>query len=150
MLTFWEPFREFDVLRREIDRAFETVRGRGRRNAFLPGSNPRSYPLVNLSEDGDAVHVEALAPGIDPEKLQINVLRNQLTISGEKVANDESVDRESYHRSERSSGRFTRSFTLPAQVDPDRVTAEYQAGILRLTLPKAEEAKPRQIAVKVA
>lgn len=150
MLTFWEPFREFDILRREIDRAFDTARGRSRRNAFLPGSNPRSYPLINVAEDGDAVYVEALAPGIDPEKLEINVLRNQLTISGEKVVANGSVGKENYHRSERAGGRFTRGMTLPAQVDADRVSADYEAGILRLTLPKAEEAKPRKIAVSVA
>lgn len=150
MLTFWEPLRELDSLRRDFDRAFENVLTQGRRNSFLPGRHPRSYPLVNISEDNDAIHVEALAPGIDPDQLQINVVRNQLTISGEKVATNGQVSAENHHRTERAGGRFTRSFTLPSEVDPDNVTAEYRAGILRLALPKTEAAKPRRIEVSVA
>ena len=150
MLTLWDPFRDLDTLRREVDRVFDTVRTPGRRNAFLPGRNPRNYPLVNFAEDADAIHVEALAPGIDPDSIQINVLRNQLTISGEKVAATSDVKRENFHRVERASGRFVRTFTLPSEVDADKVVAEYQAGILRLTLPKVETAKPRRITVNVA
>lgn len=151
MLTFWEPLRELDSLRREFDRAFENVLTRGRgANSFLPGRHPRSYPLVNIAEDNETLHIDALAPGIDPDKLQINVVRNQLTISGEKVPTNGQVSAESHHRSERASGRFTRSFTLPSEVDADNVTAEYRAGILRLTLPKTEAAKPRRIDVRVA
>ena len=78
------------------------------------------------------------------------VLRNQLTISGEKPAESGEVKAENFHRSERASGRFVRTFTLPTEVDDKKVSAEYRSGILTITLPKAEAAKPKKITVSVA
>lgn len=149
-LRLFDPVDEFNVLRREIDRAFEAARGASPlRNAFLPGRSPRSYPQINVSEDADNVYVEALAPGLDPDKIEVTVIRNQMTISGEKEALAEKSASDKVHRAERAGGRFVRNFALPAEIDEARVTAEYRAGILRLVLPKAESAKPKKIAVTV-
>jgi HSP20 family protein len=149
----WDPFQEIEALRREVERAFEEV-GIGSetfpRVAFLPGRGPRRYPLVNLHEDRDHVYVEALAPGIDPNALHLTVVRNTLTISGEKRHTPGEVRPEAFHRSERAAGRFVRTIELPVEVDENNVRAEYRNGLLLVTLPKAEKAKPRQIHVAVS
>jgi HSP20 family protein len=140
-------------LRREIDRAFEQA-GMGLpplfRSAFLPGRAAREYPLTNLYEDKDAVYVEALAPGVEPGSLNISVVRNLVTLSGEKKGLPAGVSPDAVHREERAAGRFTRTLELPAEIDDDRVQAEYRNGLLLLTLPKAEKAKPKKISVQVA
>ena len=83
----WNPWQEMERVRREIDRAFEQVGGRNGRTfptAFLPGRAARAYPLVNVSEDADALYVTALAPGLDPTAIQLTVQDHRLTIAGEK------------------------------------------------------------------
>jgi HSP20 family protein len=140
-------------LRREVERAFDDY-GMWRRPfsrfSFLPALGARSYPLVNVGEDKDHVYVEAMAPGLDPDSLEISVQQGQLRIAGEKPAITPEVKAEAYHRNERSAGRFVRTMTLPTDVDADNVKAQYKNGLLLLTLPKAEEAKPKQISVEVA
>jgi HSP20 family protein len=147
----FDPFNDLHALRREIDRAFDAVRsGSALRNAFTPARNPRLYPAVNVAEDAEKVYVEALAPGLDPSSIQITVLRNQLTLAGEKAPLAGEIARESWHRQERGTGKFLRTLTLPSEVDDTNVSAEYVAGILRITLPKAEAARPRRITVSVS
>lgn len=148
----FNPFKEMDDLRREIDNIFHGYSrpGNGRFTAFLPGQSARSYPRVNLHEDADNYYAEALAPGIDPQKLNISVTGNLLTISGEKTRSETDVKPESYHRSERAAGRFVRSIELPTEVNHDNTSAEYKNGFLTITLPKAEEVKPKRIEVKVS
>lgn len=147
----FSPFREIEVLRREIDRVLEQhAEGTGtNRVMFLPGRSARTYPLVNLSEDHDSVYVEALAPGIDAANLEITVLRNTLTVTGVKPA-PKDVPSEAYHRSERAAGRFVRTIELPTEVNNEAVTARYQNGLLLITMPKAEAAKPRHIDVALS
>jgi HSP20 family protein len=149
----YDPFREMETLRREIDRAFSNViTGTSSSQspiAFLPGRAARAYPLLNLSEDKENLYIEALAPGLDPQTLNLTIVRNNLTISGEKSA-PQGVSNEAYHRSERAWGKFTRSVDLPVEVDSNRVQARYQDGLLQIALPKAEEAKPKQITVAVS
>lgn len=145
----WYPFRELETLRREIDKTFEQF-GFGPRfsQKVISGGNiGRSYPLVNLRETPEAVVVEALAPGMDPDSLRVSVTRNVLTLSGEKPA--PKVDEESFHRAERHYGKFTRTFELPTDIDADKISAEYKHGVLHITMQKAEAAKPRQIDVKI-
>ncbi len=148
-----DPFAEMEALRREIDRAFEGF-GLGTlpfsQVAFLPGRSPRQYPLINLHEDKDSLYVEALAPGIDPNSLNLTVVHNNLTISGEKLQNSSQIKPEAFHRNERASGKFVRTVELPVEVDGGNVKAEYENGLLVVSLPKAEKAKPKQISVKVA
>lgn len=150
----WNMFRELDALRREVERALESFAADSGvhpwfRTAFLPGQAARAYPMINISEDRDAVYVEALAPGLDTETLEISVLNNRLRMAGEKQALSKDIKPEAFHRNERSAGRFVRTIDLPTEVDAAKVTAEYKAGILLITLPKAEAAKPKQITVKV-
>jgi len=146
----WNPFTEMDALRREIERVFEgyTPKWTGWKSVFLPGTSARTYPLMNVSEDAENVIVEALAPGLDTESLQVSVKGDALTIQGEKKALG-GVKPEAYHRSERAAGKFVRTFELPSEIDEAKVKAEYANGLLTITLPKAEKAKPKQISVKV-
>ena len=148
----WNPWQTLDTLRREIDRVFNETDSRSEpffRTAFLPGRAARRYPLINLYEDKEAVYVEALAPGVDAETLSLSVVGNTLSIAGEKrrVAGD--VKPEAFHRSERATGKFVRHIELPVAVDEDKVQADYKHGLLTVTLPKTEKAKPKQIAVQV-
>ncbi len=153
MASTWNPWREMEALRHDIDRAFSHMGQASRprfRSAFLPAHGARQYPLINLSEDRDHVYVEALAPGIDPASIDLAVVRNVLTLSGEKRRLPEDVKAEAIHRSERASGKFIRSIELPIEIDPEQVEAEYKHGLLKVTLPKAVAAKPKQINVSVA
>ncbi|MCL5271625.1 MAG: Hsp20/alpha crystallin family protein [bacterium] len=154
MAWTWDPFRELDALRREIDRSLGFGDGGWRfpfsRFSFLPGRAARGYPLLNLSEDGDNFYVEALAPGIDLATLKVAVVRDQLQISGAKHEAGRDAKPEAFHRNERAAGRFVRTIALPAEVDEAKVKAEYNNGLLTITLPKHERAKPRQITVNVA
>jgi HSP20 family protein len=146
-------WNNMEALRREVDRAFAQFDVRPApffRAAFLPGRAARRYPLINLHEDRDTVYVEALAPGVDPASLELSVLDHTLTIAGEKQRHPEAVKPEAFHRSEREAGRFTRSIELPMEVDANNVKADYRNGLLIVTLPKAERAKPKQITVQVA
>ncbi|MES1164879.1 MAG: Hsp20/alpha crystallin family protein [Verrucomicrobiota bacterium] len=105
------------------------------------------FPPMNISQDDDNFYLRAEVPGIKPAELSISALRNRVSISGKREIPREN-ERASYHRKERPEGAFNRTVTLPVEVDPERVDARYAEGVLTLTLPKAEQAKPRQIAVK--
>ena len=147
----WNLFREIDALHREIDRIFRGGRPSERslfRSSFLPGISARNYPMVNLYEDPEAVYVEALAPGLDVDSLEVVVKGNTLTISGEKKPSPD-VKPEAYHRNERAVGSFVRTIQLNTDVDESKVRAAYEDGILTVTMPRSEAAKPRQITVKV-
>jgi len=153
MRRWWDPIQELEQLRREMDEIFRAFSEDvfdipSFRFSFLPGVSARTYPLVNIAEDKDNVYVEALAPGIDPESLEVSVLNNTVRIAGEKSAVKD-VKPEAFHRNERGAGKFIRTISLPVEVDADKVKAEYKNGILLLTLPKAESAKPKQIAISV-
>lgn len=106
------------------------------------------YPPLNVWEEGDAFYIEAEVPGLAQEQLHVEVThRNQVTISGERPAGE----RENrWHRRERGFGSFRRMIRIPAPVDADKVEAKLEDGVLTLTLPKAEEARPRRITVKAA
>lgn len=119
------------------------------RTSFLPGRAARGYPLLNIGEDNENLYVDALAPGVDPKTLDVSATQDLLVISGEKKALLSSVGAEAIHRSERAAGQFTRSIALPFEVDSEGVKAAYQDGLLRIVLPKAEVAKPKQIQVSV-
>src|SRR5262245_34488767 len=104
-----------------------------------------AFPPVNVWEDGDAFYLEAELPGMKQEQINVAVThRNQVTLSGERQSEDEEKTR--WHRRERGFGRFQRVLKLPAPVDAEKVDAKLEHGLLRVTLPKAEEAKPRRIA----
>ena len=152
-MAVWDPFVEMESLRRQLDRTLEEFwsdRGpRGWRGAFLPGQAARQYPLANLSEDEANVYVEALAPGVDPKSLELSVVQGALAIKGEKPGLAQ-VSAEAYHRNERAAGRFNRTIELPADVDASKVHAEYKNGLLLITLPKSEAARPKQVPINIA
>jgi HSP20 family protein len=146
-------WNRMESLRHELDRAFAQ---RGWRpgpffqTAFLPGRGARHYPLINLHEDRDTLYVEALAPGVEPASMELTVVGHTLTVAGEKRRLPDDIKPEAFHRSERAVGQFRRSIELPLEVDANKVQADYRNGLLLVTLPKAERAKPKQIAVQVA
>ena len=153
----WNPWQEMQRLRHDIDRAFEQAgwrnggrHGRTFPTAFLPGRAARAYPLVNVSEDTNALYVTALAPGLDPTAIQLTVQDNRLTMAGEKPRVAAEIQPDAFHRSERAAGKFVRTVMLPIDVEHAQVQADYTHGLLVVTLPKAEQAKPKQIAVSVA
>jgi HSP20 family protein len=149
-MAYWDMFRELDNLRREIDDAF---RGVGMRRVltphFLTGGGTRRFPLVNISENDTDIHVEALLPGVDPSLVEVSVLRNTLSLSGERKPAE--TDKYAvWHRNERGAGKFSRTIELPAEIDSGKVSAQCRDGVLRITLPKAEAAKPKKITVGIS
>lgn len=149
----WNLIDEMERLRRDVDRAFRNENRASNlpytAQSFLPGRAARSYPLFNIRENEDAFSIDALAPGLDPEQIKIYANRNVLSLSGVKKALPDNVKPEQVHRSERASGSFTREVTLPTEIDADKISAQYNDGLLRIKLPKKPEAKPKLINVKV-
>jgi len=143
----WEPFRDLMTSQRDFDRLF--------REAFSPkfGEGELSTrtwaPAVDIYENGDNLVLKAELPGINPDDVEIRVEDNTLYLKGERKFEKE-VKEQNYHRVERSYGTFTRSFSLPNSVDADKVGASYQDGVLTLTMPKKEEAKPKTIKINVS
>ena len=106
------------------------------------------YPVCDVFEDEEAVKIVAEVPGVQPQDVKLTLENNLLTIRGEKKQEAEERT-ERVHRYERSYGIFERAFSLPSTVDPERIRANYEHGILTVTLPKSERARPREIEVKV-
>ena len=149
-MATWDMFKELDNLRREIDAAF---RGSGQDQpfgpTFLSATSSRRFPLVNFSEDEGHVYLDALLPGVDPKDLDVSVLRNTVTLSGERKPFVE-AERQVVHRAELGSGKFSRTLELPADIDPNQISAQCKDGIMRVTLAKAEHAKPKKIDIKLS
>lgn len=133
---------ELERMRRDMARLFDQATGRSVRAATAG-----VYPLVNVTEDIDTYFVRAELPGLKAEDLNIAVTGNNLTISGERKIPSEG-DNVRYHRREREAGSFNRIIALPRDVDADNVEAVLVDGVLTVTIPKAEVAKPKQITVK--
>ncbi len=143
LATRWEPWAEMQRLSREMDRVFGRG-GNGMGRLFGVGS----YPALNVWEDDDNVYAEAELPGFSLDDLEIYVTGNQLTIKGERRPPEPSSG--TWHRQERSFGKFSRMIELPGDIDSDRVAAEFKNGVLNITLPKSEAVKPRRIEVKTS
>ncbi len=146
----FEPFRDVvsfqDRLNRIFEDAFRGSRAASEEEWALGGS---WAPSVDIYEQDGSLVLKAELPGIDPKDVDVHVENNVLTLRGERKLDTE-VKRESYHRVERSYGAFSRSFNLPNAVDTEKIKAEFKDGVLRLLLPKKEEAKPKQISISVA
>jgi HSP20 family protein len=145
----FEPYREIMSLQDRMNRLFsESFRGgqTGEDDWALGGT---WAPAVDIYEQDHNIVIKAELPGVDPKDVDIRMENNVLTIKGERKLDNE-VKKENYHRVERAYGVFTRSFTLPSVVDPGSIKAEFKDGVLRITLPKREEAKPKQIQINVA
>lgn len=142
-LIKWEPFSDLISLRDAMDRLFEEsfVRMRGLPTLFGPETL-----ALDMYETPDSVVVKTAVPGVKPEDIEITITGDILTIKGETKA-EEKVEKANYIRQERRYGAFSRSLSLPSTVVADKATAEFENGILTLTLPKAEEVKPKTIKV---
>lgn len=140
--TFDTSFSDFDSLRRDMLRLLDSVAG-----ATSSDVGAGVFPPLNITQDDDNFYVRAEIPGIKPSELTITSVRNRVSLAGKREIQGEH-ERVSYHRKERAEGSFNRTVTLPTEVNAERVDATYADGILTLTLPKAEETKPRQITVR--
>jgi len=134
-------FDEFRRMQREMDQLF----GAGPLPSGIRSVARGSYPPINIGSTPEQVDVYLFAAGVEPSTLDIAIQRNLLTIDGERdLITEEGAE---YYRKERFDGKFHRVVTLPEDVDPDRVEASYQNGVLHITIQRREAAKPRQIQV---
>lgn len=138
--TWSGGFRELDTARREFERLFGSLAD------FSETQSAGVFPAINVSEDADSVYVRAELPGIKIDDLDITIENDTLSIAGERKPAAEGEAR-SYHRREREWGAFRRSFSLPTRVASNEVQAKYIDGVLTVMLPKAAEARPKQITV---
>ncbi|MCB9445913.1 MAG: Hsp20/alpha crystallin family protein [Ardenticatenaceae bacterium] len=144
-LIRWNPVREMMDLRREFDRLFESALDM----PAFGGESVATWGLaLDLVEKDDAYIVKASVPGIDPDDLEITLSENTLSIGGE-FKEDKEIDENQYRMRERRTGSFCRSVTLPSQVNREAIEANYETGILTLHIPKAEEVKPKRIAIQI-
>jgi HSP20 family protein len=145
----WEPFRDLASLQERMNRLFdESFKGINRttEDDWLLGGT--WAPAVDIFEQEGNIVLKAELPGIDLKDVDIRLENNVLTLRGERKVDNE-VKRESFHRIERAYGTFARSFTLPSTVDQQNIKADYKDGVLKVVLPKREEAKPKQITIDI-
>ncbi|HTO75922.1 MAG TPA: Hsp20/alpha crystallin family protein [Thermoanaerobaculia bacterium] len=140
-LVSWDPYREFRNLARRFDRAFSPAPSRDEEVSL--GS---WMPPVDIAEDKDRITLTAELPGFRQDQIEIQMEGGVLTLRGERRFEDAS-DGKNFHRVERSYGQFVRSFTLPNNVDRERIQASFSDGLLEISMPKREDAKPRQIKI---
>src|SRR6516165_5829078 len=146
VITRWDPFREFSTLQERMNRLFRDSYGPEGREEALTTSH--FAPPVDVYEDEHNVTLKIEVPGIEEKDIDVRVENNVLTVTGERKIEKEEKQ-ENYRRIERQYGTFTRSFTLPNTVDAEKVNADYDKGVLKITLAKKAEAKPKQIKVNV-
>ncbi len=135
------PFNELERIRQQMDNLFNRVPDTG-----MPSLHAGVFPSINLTEDQETYHIRAELPGISAEDLDIQATGNNLSISGERKIEAEN-DSVRYHRREREAGKFSRAISLPGDIDPDGVSASLADGVLKVSVPKAEKAKPKQITI---
>ena len=150
-LTVWRPFREltpfgdFERMRRDMDRMWDSFFEGG----TLRGEEGREWlPSLDVAETKNEIVVKAEVPGLEPKDIDISLSDGLLTIKGEKKQEREEKE-ENYHLVERSYGSFARSIRLPNEVQSDKINASYKNGVLKIVLPKSEEAKKKEIKIKV-
>jgi HSP20 family protein len=142
-LIRWDPFREMSSLQERMNRLFDESRDRGTAEDVAQGA---WVPPIDIHETPESLVLKAELPGLKREDIQIELQDSTLVLKGEKRF-EKDVNEENYHRIERSYGSFQRSFTLPGMIKQDGVKAKFTDGVLEITLPKVEEAKPRQVKV---
>jgi HSP20 family protein len=136
-----DVFAEFDRLQRELQQGFDlspSIRGFGR----------GGFPALNVGGTQQSVEIYAFAPGLNPAKIDVNIDRGVLTIQGERESSVPEDEKTAVHINERFAGRFRRVVSLPDDVDPNAVSAEYRDGVLHLSIKRRESAMPRRIEVK--
>jgi len=141
-LSRWDPARELLNMSRAMDRLFEEFYG----HSPVTGG-VGAFPSVDMYQTENEVVVKATLPGLNPEDLQVSVTGEVLTLRGE-IRQEKDVPGDSYHLQERTYGSFSRSIQLPVPVVVEKSKAEFENGVLNLTLPKAEEVRPKTITIK--
>ena len=145
-MQVWNPFQEFENL-------LERYSQNGNRGLRKLSDSDLSFaewaPSVDIEEEDDKYLIKADIPGVDKKDIEVNLDKGVLSIRGEKLVEKETGKGSKRHRTERFHGTFARSFTLPTAVKADKVDATYKNGVLKLVIPKAEEAKPKAIDIKV-
>ena len=150
-LTVWKPFgelapfRDFEWMRRDMDRFWNSFFERGTLRSEEGGE---WLPSLDVAETKNEIVVKAEVPGLEPKDIDISLSDGLLTIKGEKKQEREEKE-ENYHLVERSYGSFARSIRLPNEVQSDKINASYKNGVLKIVLPKSEEAKKKEIKIKV-
>ena len=150
-LTRWNPTKELLGVEKEFSRLFDSFNNRF---GLKSSKNDEEYmnavwsPLTDVIEDTDKYSLRLDLPGVKKEDVKISFVNGKLTISGERHSETEKKD-STYHHIERAFGKYYRSFSLPEKIVEDRIEAEFKDGILNISIPKAEEAKPKQIEVKI-
>jgi HSP20 family protein len=151
-ITTWKPFREldhfrdFDRMRRDMDRFWNSFIDFGPKRKT--GEGEEWFPSLDVSETKSDIVVKAELPGIDPKDIDITLNDGMLTLRGERKNKKEEKE-EDYHLIERSYGTFIRSVRLPREVQSNKINASYKNGVLKVTLPKTEETKKKEIKIKV-
>ncbi|NCO37739.1 MAG: molecular chaperone [Armatimonadetes bacterium CG_4_10_14_3_um_filter_66_18] len=141
-LTRWDPLREMDHLRHQVNRLFEETMPRPQASSDVAAAG--WTPAVDIRETTQAIVLEADLPGLRKEDIEVSLNGDTLSLSGARLPT-ETEEPARHHRAERSLGRFHRSFALEVPADPEAVEASYRNGVLQIIVPKAEQAKPKQI-----
>lgn len=151
-LVRFNPARELLDLEREFNKMFSSFGNRfglsKKDNADDEYENAVWVPLTDVSEDNDNYYLKADLPGIKKEDVKISYSDGSLSISGERTQEKETKDKK-FHRIERSYGKYYRSFSIPKEIKEDKIKADFTDGQLNITIPKAEEVKPKEISIKV-
>jgi len=142
-LIRWEPAREINTIQQEVNRLFGTLLD----SPAGDTGGRRWVPAMDLVEEGEHYVLRADVPGVEEKDLSIEVEGGVLTVSGERRA-EYAERKDGYYRIERASGRFSRSLTLPEGIDPERIEASYEGGVLEVSIPKPEQTKPRRVQVQ--
>lgn len=145
-LVVFDPWKELESFSNEVSRFFDS----GFENLGIKGVDYGTTwtPSVNIYEDENSYSVEADIPGVNKDDLNVDVDNNILTIKAERKSEDK-IEKENYIRAESAYGTFARRLTIPETVDLTNIKAEYKEGVLKLTLPKKEESKPKKISIDV-
>jgi HSP20 family protein len=147
-LTHWDPFRELEDMHRRLSTLIDGDSSGRRRNGRESMTVAEWAPTVDIAEDEKNYIIKAELPDVKKEDVHVRVENGVLTITGERKAEKEEKGKK-YHRVERSYGSFARSFTLPENVEAEKVSASYKDGLLTVTVAKSEKAQPKQIEVKI-
>jgi len=144
-LVPWKPFGELSLFRGEMDKLWDRFFGE---KPFVKRFPEGWSPSVDISETEDSLFVKAELPGLEAKDVNVSISGDLLTIKGEKKKEKEEKD-EHHHYIERYAGTFQRSFRLPVSIQSDKVEASFKKGVLKVTLPKSEEARKKAIEIKV-
>ena len=144
-LVRWEPFAGLNRIQARINDLFDDTVGQAR--AYRGSANGTWLPAVDILASKDSYLIRAELPGMKKEDFHLEVSEGTLTLSGERAAETPAAGVQ-YHRTERQSGKFSRSFYLPQTVKQEAINASYRDGILEIHVPKEDEAKPRQITIQ--